>query len=125
MLAYVIRRLLSTILVMGIVGVFVFLLLHLSPATPSRSSRATTPRRSRSTRSAGSSASTSAGRPVRALGRPSPHGDFGTSIFSNEPVLKLVGQRLEPTVSLAFTTLIIAVTLAVTFGVLAAWKAGT
>ncbi len=34
MLAYVIRRLLSTILVMGIVGVFVFLLLHLSPGDP-------------------------------------------------------------------------------------------
>jgi peptide/nickel transport system permease protein len=47
------------------------------------------------------------------------------SIFSNEPVLKLIGQRLEPTVSLTLTTLIVAVTLAVTFGVLAAWKAGS
>ena len=30
MLAYVIRRLLSTLIVMAIVGIFVFLLLHLS-----------------------------------------------------------------------------------------------
>ena len=34
MLAYIARRLASTILVMGIVGVFVFLLLHLSPGDP-------------------------------------------------------------------------------------------
>ena len=34
MLAYIIRRLASTVLVMGIVAVFVFLLLHLSPGDP-------------------------------------------------------------------------------------------
>ena len=32
--AFIIRRLLSTLLVMGLVGVFVFLLLHLSPGDP-------------------------------------------------------------------------------------------
>jgi len=52
-------------------------------------------------------------------------GDLGISIFSNEPVLKLVSQRIEPTLSLAVTTLIVAVTLAVSFGVVAAWKVGT
>jgi peptide/nickel transport system permease protein len=52
-------------------------------------------------------------------------GDFGISIFSNEPVLKLIGQRIEPTLSLALMTLIVAVSIAVTFGVLAAWKAGS
>ena len=40
-------------------------------------------------------------------------GDLGISIFSNEPVLKLISQRIEPTLSLALTTLIVAVTLAV------------
>jgi len=34
MLAYILRRLASTVLVMGIVAVFVFLLLHLSPGDP-------------------------------------------------------------------------------------------
>ena len=34
MLAYIARRLASTVLVMGIVAVFVFLLLHLSPGDP-------------------------------------------------------------------------------------------
>ena len=63
---------------------------------------------------------------VLPLGRPRVlQGDLGISIFSNEPVAKLIGQRIEPTLSLALTTLIVAVTLAVTFGVLAAWKVGT
>jgi peptide/nickel transport system permease protein len=52
-------------------------------------------------------------------------GDLGISIFSHEPVNKLIGQRIEPTVSLAITTLLLAVAIAVSFGVLAAWKAGT
>ena len=34
MLAFIIRRLLSTVLVMAIVAVFIFLLLHLSPGDP-------------------------------------------------------------------------------------------
>ena len=47
------------------------------------------------------------------------------SIFSREPVGKLIGQRIEPTLSLATTTLLLAVAIAVSFGVLAAWKVGT
>lgn len=126
MLAYVIRRLFSTFIVMTIVGIFVFLLLHLSPGDPAAII-------------AGDNATPEAIDGIRKkLGLDDPllvqfgrwawlvlHGDLGVSIFSNEPVLKLVGQRLEPTVSLALTTLFVAVTLAVTFGVLAAWKAGT
>ena len=34
MLAFIVRRLLSTVLVMTIVAVFIFLLLHLSPGDP-------------------------------------------------------------------------------------------
>jgi peptide/nickel transport system permease protein len=126
MLAYVIRRLLSTIVVMAIVGIFVFLLLHLSPGDPAAII-------------AGDNATSEQIDGIRqklGLDDPLPiqfarwighivQGDLGVSIFSNEPVLKLVRQRLEPTVSLALTTLFVAVTLAVTFGVLAAWKAGT
>ena len=126
MLAYVIRRLFSTLIVMMIVGIFVFLLLHLSPGDPAAiiAGDNATPEQIDGIR--------------RKLGLEDPllvqflrwaghvvQGDLGISIFSNEPVLKLVGQRLEPTVSLALSTLLIAVTLAVTFGVLAAWKAGT
>jgi peptide/nickel transport system permease protein len=126
MLAYVTRRLLSTIVVMAIVGVFVFLLLHLSPGDPAAiiAGDNATPEQIDGIR--------------RKLGLEDPlpvqflrwssqvvSGDLGVSIFSNEPVLTLVGQRLEPTISLALTTLVLAVMVAVTFGVLAAWRAGT
>jgi len=51
------------------------------------------------------------------------HGDFGTSIFSNLPVSRLIAQRIEPTLALSLATLVVAVSLAVPIGVLAAWKA--
>ena len=52
-------------------------------------------------------------------------GDLGTSIFSNLPVATLIGQRLEPTLSLAALTLVLAVSVAVPLGALAAWRAGS
>jgi peptide/nickel transport system permease protein len=111
---------------MAMVAIFVFLLLHLSPGDPAAII-------------AGDNATPAAIDGIRqklGLSDPLPvqfvrwighvlQGDLGVSIFSNEPVLKLVGQRLEPTLSLALMTLVVAVTLAITFGVLAAWKAGT
>ena len=53
------------------------------------------------------------------------HGDLGTSIFTNLPVLQLIGQRIEPTLSLTLCTLIVSVALAVPLGVVAAARAGT
>src|SRR5918911_3432671 len=126
MLAYVARRLVSTVVVMTIVGVFVFMLLHLSPGDPAAiiAGDNATPEQIAGIR--------------RRLGLEDPlpvqflrwsaavlSGDLGISIFSNEPVLKLIGQRIEPTLSLALTTIVVAVTLAVTFGVLEAWRAGS
>jgi peptide/nickel transport system permease protein len=126
MLAYIIRRLGSTVLVMGIVGVFVFLLLHLSPGDPAAIV-------------AGDNATPEQIAQIRQrLGLEDPlpvqffrwafavvQGDLGVSIFSNEPVLKLIGERLEPTIALTTTTLIFAVVIAVTFGVIAAARAGS
>ncbi|HRY24757.1 MAG: ABC transporter permease [Geminicoccaceae bacterium] len=126
MLGYIIRRLGSTVLVMGIVGVFVFLLLHLSPGDPAAIV-------------AGDNATPEQIAQMRerlGLDDPLPvqfirwsggvlQGDLGISIFSNEPVAKLIGERLEPTISLSLTTIVFAVVIAVSFGVLAAWRAGT
>jgi peptide/nickel transport system permease protein len=126
MLPYIARRLASTVLVMGIVAVFVFLLLHLSPGDPAAII-------------AGDNATGEQIAGIRkqlGLDDALPvqfyrwltavlHGDLGISIFSNEPVTTLISQRIEPTLSLALTTLIVAVTLAVSFGVLAAWKVGS
>src|SRR5499433_99371 len=126
MLAFIIRRLISTVLVMGLVGVFIFLLLHLSPGDPAAII-------------AGDNATPAQIAAIRnSLGLDDPlhlqfarwavrvlNGDLGISIFSNVPVATLIGQRLWPTVSLAFTTIVLAVALALAAGVLAAWKAGS
>ncbi len=126
MLAFIVRRLLATIPVMGVVALVVFLMLHLSPGDPA-------------TVIAGDYASPQDIEKIRAkLGLDRPfhiqfgtwvwglmQGDLGISIFSDLPVSKLIGQRLEPTLMLALTTLIIAVGIAVPMGVVAAWKAGT
>jgi peptide/nickel transport system permease protein len=126
MIAYIIRRLLATIPVMVIVGVFVFLLLHLAPGDPAAII-------------AGDNATEENIAAIRnRLGLDRPlleqfgswawaiaHGDLGVSMFSNLPVTTLVLQRAEPTIALATTTLIVAISIAVTIGVLAAWKAGS
>ena len=53
------------------------------------------------------------------------HGDLGVSIFTNLPVTQLIGQRIEPTLSLTLCTLVIAVLVAVPLGVVAAARAGS
>ena len=124
MTAYILRRLLATIPVMVVVAVFVFFLLRLAPGDPAAII-------------AGEDATAEQIAAVRGkLGLDRPifeqfvvwvvgmlQGDFGTSIFSNLPVSRLILQRLEPTVSLTLATLVVAVCLAIPLGVLAAWKA--
>jgi len=126
MFAYIIRRILATIPVMAVVAVFVFALLYLSPGDPAAII-------------AGDSATSADIARIHAkLGLDRPlyiqfatwvwallHGDLGISIFTNLPVLKLIGQRVEPTMALTVTTLIISVAVAIPLGVVAAWKAGT
>ncbi|MBM3599457.1 MAG: ABC transporter permease [Alphaproteobacteria bacterium] len=126
MTAYIIRRLLATIPVMIVVALFVFFLLHLTPGDPAAVI-------------AGDDASPAEVEGVRAkLGLDRPiyeqfaiyvwnllRGDLGTSIFSNLPVTTLVKQRLEPSVVLAISTLVVAIVFAVPMGVIAAWKVRT
>ena len=126
MVAYIFRRILATIPVLAVVAIFVFLLLHLTPGDPA-------------TVIAGDYASPEDVERIRErLGLNKPlhiqffgwterliHGDLGTSIFSQLPVSHLIAQRIEPTIALALTTIIFAVTIAVPLGVLAAWKSGT
>jgi peptide/nickel transport system permease protein len=124
MIAYIVRRLLATIPVMLVVGVFVFFLLRLAPGDPAAII-------------AGDDATAQDIENIRrTLGLDRPmieqfalwswrllHGDFGISIFSNLPVTQLIAQRLEPTVAITVSTLLVAVALAIPMGVLAAWKA--
>ena len=124
--AYIIRRILATIPVMAVVGIFVFLLLHLTPGDPAAII-------------AGDYASPEDIKRIRAkLGLDEPiyiqfgtwvwqlmQGDLGISIFSDLPVSHLIAQRIEPTLALSVATIIMAVLFAVPLGVLAAWRAGT
>jgi peptide/nickel transport system permease protein len=125
MLAFVVRRLASTVLVMGLVGVFIFLLLHLSPGDPAAiiAGDNTTPEQIEAIRTGLGLNDPLLLQFVRWAARVL-RGDLGISIFSNVPVSTLIGQRIWPTLSLALTTIVLAVTLAIAAGVLAAWKAG-
>jgi peptide/nickel transport system permease protein len=123
--AYIVRRILATIPVMGVVALFVFSLLYFSPGDPAAII-------------AGDIATDADIARIRAaLGLDQPyhvrfgtwiwailHGDLGTSIFSNLPVSTLIGQRLEATISLSLVTILYAVAVAIPLGVVAAWKAG-
>jgi peptide/nickel transport system permease protein len=124
--AYIVRRILATLPVMAVVAIFVFALLYLSPGDPAAII-------------AGDSATSADIARIHAkLGLDRPlyiqfatwvwallHGDLGISIFTNLPVLKLIGQRVEPTIALTVSTLIVSILVAIPLGVLAAWKAGT
>jgi len=52
-------------------------------------------------------------------------GNFGESFFFKKQVAELIVERIEPTLSLAVSTLVLAVSTAVPLGVLAAWRRGT
>ncbi len=50
------------------------------------------------------------------------HGDLGRSLFTNEPVAFLIGQRIGVTAQLSFMSLIFALLIAIPLGVLAATR---
>jgi peptide/nickel transport system permease protein len=124
-MGYLLRRIGATLPVMGVVAVIVFLLIHLSPGDPAALI-------------AGDLATADDIARLRAaLGLDEPlwkqfalwagrllHGDFGTSIFTQVPVTELLAQRIEPTLSIAALTMVLAVAVAVPLGTLAAYAAG-
>jgi peptide/nickel transport system permease protein len=125
MYAFLARRLLATIPVLLIVAVLVFMMLRLTPGDPAAIL-------------AGDSANTEQIARIRTglgLDRPIPvqfgiwfgnllTGDLGESFYYKTKVTTLIGQRIEPTLSLAAMTICIAVFVAVPLGVLAAWRFG-
>jgi peptide/nickel transport system permease protein len=126
MIAYIIRRLASLILVMALVGVFVFMLLHLAPGDPAAiiAGDNATPDQIAAIRN---HLGLDDALPVQ-FERWSAavlSGDLGVSIFSDTPVTTLIHQRLEPTIALTLATLSFAVPIALLLGVIAAWRAGS
>jgi peptide/nickel transport system permease protein len=126
MFVYILGRILAAIPVMGFVALFVFLLLRLTPGDPAAIL-------------AGDTATPEQLEAIReSLGLNEPiltqfvswvgqllQGNFGTSILSGKPVIELIADRMEPTISLALTTITLSVLIAVPLGVIAAWKQGT
>lgn len=126
MLALILKRIFATTFVMAFVALFVFGLLYLAPGDPAAVI-------------AGDLATQEDIERIRAaLGLDQPfhtqflnwigailQGDFGSSIFSGKPVTELIGQRVEPTLALATTTIVVSVVIAVPLGIVAAWRAGS
>jgi len=52
-------------------------------------------------------------------------GDFGESFFYKKQVAELIADRIEPTLSLAALTIVLATLIAVPLGTLAAWRQGS
>lgn len=126
MLGYVVQRLISAIPVLAIVAVLVFLMLRLTPGDPAAVI-------------AGDNASSEQIAQVRhqlGLDQPLPaqfaiwignlaRGDLGESFFFKKSIGELILGRVEPTLSLAAATMLIAVCLAIPLGVVAAYRHGS
>lgn len=125
MLRFLIQRLLALIPVLFTVAVIVFLILRLTPGDPAAVI-------------AGNSATSEDIERIREqLGLNQPlwmqfwiwmkgvvQGDLGYSFYMTRPVTELILQRIEPTLSLAFGTIVLAIVVAVPLGTLAAWRMG-
>jgi len=125
MFSFLLRRLASTLPVLAVVAVLVFLVLRLTPGDPAAVL-------------AGDAATTEQIAQIRTslgLDRSIPEqfaiwvghvvtGDLGQSYYYKMPVSSLIAQRLEPTMSLALITITLAVLVAVPLGVIAAWRFG-
>jgi peptide/nickel transport system permease protein len=123
---YILRRVLSTLPVLAIVAVLVFLMLRLTPSDPAAII-------------AGDYANPEQIEGIRErLGLNEPilkqfiiwisgvlQGDFGESFFYKKQVAELIGERLEPTLSLSLITILLVVLIAVPLGVIAAHNHGT
>ena len=126
MIPHVLRRLMATIPVMGVVAIAVFALLHVTPGDPAviiAGDYATAEDIARIRARLGLD------RPLLTqvglwLGRIA-RGDLGTSIFSGLPVATLIRQRAEATIALTVLAMLIAVGVGVPLGVIAAWKKGS
>ena len=126
MFAYILRRLGTTVFVMVFVSVLVFLLLHLSGGDPAEmlAGDNATPEQVASLRAQLGLDDALPVQFLRWFGEVV-QGNLGSSIYSAEPVLSLIGERAEATASLAFATMLVAVPLAIAMGVVAAHRANT
>lgn len=125
MLAYIARRLLYTLPVMGFVAVIVFAILRLTPGDPAAII-------------AGDEATPEHVEQIRqTMGLNQPiyvqffvwvarllQGDLGVSLLSGAPVRELIADRFGPSLALGIATIIVAVIVAIPLGTMAARNQG-
>ncbi|MEC0309293.1 ABC transporter permease [Paenibacillus lautus] len=126
MLAYITKRLLSLIPVLAVVTIAIFLIIHITPGDPAAAIL-------------GMEASEEEIQQLNqdmGLDRPILEqytswvtnvfkGDLGDSIFMNQPVSEAIAEHVTPTLSLAILAQVIAIILAIPFGIIAAYKRGS
>jgi len=124
-LSFLLKRLLAALPVMAVVAVVVFAILRLTPgdAAAILAGDAATPEQLAAIR--------------HALGLDQPiyrqffiwishvlQGNLGVSLLSGTPVTEMIVQRMEPSIALCVSTIVVAILLAVPLGILAAWRQG-
>jgi peptide/nickel transport system permease protein len=125
MLSFLLRRIAAVLPVLLVVSLVVFLILRLAPGDPAAAiagNNATNDDIAKIRTQLGLDSSI----PVQYgiwMGRVL-QGDLGYSFYLSKPVTELIAQRIEPTLSLALGTVVLAVLLAVPLGTLAAWRMG-
>lgn len=126
MFRYIVVRLLSTIPVMGVVALVIFIILRLTPGDPAAII-------------AGDSATVEQLDEIRrSMGLDEPiyvqfliwisnlvRGDLGTSLISDVPVSQMIADRVGPTVALSTSIIIFSILVAIPLGIIAAWRQGT
>lgn len=126
MFAYIIKRLLSLIPVLFVVTITIFLIIHITPGDP-----AATILGLEATEEQIEALNEELG-----LNRPITEqyiswvgdllkGDLGDSIFMHQPVTEAIAEHMGPTISLAILAQVIALILAIPFGIIAAYKRGS
>ena len=122
MSTYILRRLLQTIPVLWGVATAVFAMLHLLPGDPVAVMLQ---------QSGGNAEAMTRLRHQLGLDLPlweqyltfmwnAIRGDFGSSIFQNRPVIRIIGEQIGATAELTLTAMAVAITLGLVFGCLAA-----
>jgi peptide/nickel transport system permease protein len=125
-LAYIAKRILATIPVMGMVAMIVFAILRLTPGDPAAII-------------AGDSATAEQLEQIRHLmGLDKSiyiqfvlwmgqllRGDLGASLISGMPVAGMIADRIGPSLALGTSTIVFTVIIAIPLGVIAAWRQGT
>jgi peptide/nickel transport system permease protein len=126
MLGFILRRLFATIPVLGMVALFVFFMLRMTPGDPAAvlAGDNGTPQQIEEIRE-----QLGLNKPILTQlaiwGGKLLQGDLGESFYFKKPITQLILFRVEPTLSLAVVTLIITILIAVPLGVLAAYRHGS